>query len=344
MSGRLLPWSWVAVLACTLSGVAGSAGGAEPAEAPAPQVRPDALARLNVATLGLRATAVDGAASIATLGRERQGSGVLIDADGLVLTIGYLVLEADRVDLVVDGERTVPARVVGYDLATGFGLVQALTPVRVAPAVLGSASGLADGDPLVIASGGARGELSLAHLVSRRAFSGYWEYHIEGALFTVPPRIDHSGAGLFSTDGELLGIGSLVVGEALGEGKGRLPGNMFVPVDLLKPILAEMRERGASRHSTRAWLGVNCAEHAGAVIVVRVAPDGPAERAGVQPGDRILRIDGAEVGALEPFYKALWRDGTDRDVELVVRRGEETLTLHAHTRDRATTLRKPTGI
>jgi serine protease Do len=160
----------------------------------------------------------------------------------------------------------------------------------------------------------------------------------------VPPRTDHSGAGLFNLDGELLGIGSLVVADAMGAGQGRLPGNMFVPVDLLKPIVAELRSTGASRSSTRAWLGLNCAESDGEVRVIRVTRDSPADQAGVQAGDRILRIDGAEVGALETLWKTLWRDGPERDVELTIRRSDEVQTLTVHALDRMKTLRRPQGI
>jgi serine protease Do len=308
------------------------------------QARAEALERAQAAMVAVFSEAVDEAGSIATLGALRRGSGVVIGDDGLVLTIGYLILEAERVDLIVEGGRRVPARVVAYDLASGFGLLQALAPLRVAPVALGRSSGVSGDEPLMVASGGTEGELSLARLVSQRAFSGYWEYHIDAALFTVPPRTDHSGAGLFNLDGELLGIGSLVVADAMGPGTGRLPGNMFVPVDLLKPILAEMRARGASRGSTRAWLGLNCAESEGEVRVIRVTRESPAELAGVQPGDRILRIDGAEVGALETLYKTLWRDGAERDVLLTIRRGGEVQTLTVHALDRMKTLRTPQGI
>lgn len=327
------------------------AAAALPAAAAAPEpgspdfkAKAEALARAHAAVVAVRSTAVDEAGSIDTLGRERRGSGVVIDADGLILTIGYLILEADHVDVVVEGERTVPARVVAYDLASGFGLLQALTPVRVAPVALGRSDGLSGDEPLMIATGGAEGGLSLARMVSQRAFSGYWEYHIDGALFTVPPRSDHSGAGLFNLDGELLGIGSLVVMEALGTGKGRLPGNMFVPIDLLKPILAELRAQGASRQSTRAWLGVSCVEADGTVQVIRVTRDGPAERAGLQPGDRILRIDDADVAALETLWKTLWRNGAEREVLLTIRRDGEVQTLTVHATDRMRSLRRPQGI
>lgn len=306
--------------------------------------RTEGLERAQAAMVGVIAEAVEDAGSAATLGPLRAGSGVVIGDDGLVLTIGYLILEAERVDLIVEGERRVPARVVAYDQATGFGLVQALTPLRIAPAPIGRSGDAAPDEPLMIASGLPDGGLSLARLVSQRAFSGYWEYHIDSALFTVPPRSDHSGAGLFNLDGELLGIGSLVVGEAMGPAGGRLPGNMFVPVDLLKPVIAEMRARGASRSSTRAWLGLNCEERNGEIRVLRVTQDGPAEAAGIQPGDRILRIDDAEVAALETLWKTLWRNGAERDVRLTIRRGDEVQTLTVHATDRMKTLRRPQGI
>ncbi len=303
-----------------------------------------ALERAQAAVVGVNSVTVDGAGSAATLGRERQGSGVVIGADGLVLTIGYVILEADRVELRLSGERSVPARVVGYDLATGFGLLQALAPLRTEPVPLGTSGAFSGDEPLVIASGGSDGGLSLARLVSRRPFSGYWEYHIDGALFTAPPRFDHSGAALFNTDGELVGIGSLVVGDAMGDGTPLMRGNMFVPIDLLKPILGEMRERGASRGSTRAWLGLNCVEHEGQVRVLRLTAAGPAEDAGLRPGDQIVSIDGTPVARLEALYKTLWNGDADREVTLEIRRAGAVQAVKLQSVDRMKTLRRPEGV
>ena len=303
------------------------------------------LSQANAAVVGVRAIAVEDALSAKTLGPVRQGSGVVIGADGLVLTIGYLILEAENVELHLAGARMIPARVVAYDVATGFGLVQALAPLKLPPARLGTAAALSSEEPLMIASGGDSGDVSIARMVSRRPFSGYWEYHIDGALFTSPPRTDHSGAALFNGRGELMGIGSLIVMNALGDDHPRVPGNMFVPVDLLKPILDELRERGSSRSSHRAWMGVNCVEYNGQVRVTRVNEDGPAEQAGLRPGDHIMRIDGAEVSGLETLWKALWRgDKADREVTLDVRRGDSSKTLKVQAIDRMKTLRRAKGI
>jgi S1-C subfamily serine protease len=215
--------------------------------------------------------------------------------------------------------------------------------MKAAP--LGTSARIGSDEPLLIASGGDAGGLSLARMVSRRDFSGYWEYHIEGALFTIPARVDHSGAALFNADGELVGIGSLIVGDAAGREAGAVRGNMFVPVDLLKPILGEMRSSGASRSSRRAWLGLNCVEYQGAVRVIRLTPDSPAEAAGLRPGDAIVAVDGKPVADLATFYKTLWSDERpERDVAIDVRRGPETVRLQVQAVDRMKTLSRPQGV
>ncbi|NUZ05444.1 S1C family serine protease [Piscinibacter koreensis] len=308
------------------------------------EARTRALERASHAVVGVETLSIDDAPSAATLGRARIGSGVVIGDDDLVLTIGYLIVEAERVDLVDGAGRRVPARVVAYDVATGFGLLQALAPLALAPAPLGDAAALVDGEPLLVASGGQIATLGISRLVSRRPFSGYWEYHIDDALFTAPARVDHSGAGLFNADGELLGIGSLVVADATGIGAPGLRGNMFVPVDLLKPILAELRVRGASAASRRAWLGVNCIEADDHLRVIRVAEDSPAERAGLRVGDEILGIDGSAATTLHAFYTALWQRGVVREVELRIRRADAERTIRATTADRLQTFKRPQGV
>jgi serine protease Do len=331
------------LLAGALCAMAAKAQAGTPASAI--EVQSKALARASDAVVGLQATAVEGARSASTLGREREGSGVVISGDGLVLTIGYLVLEAESVEIRPDDGRRIPARVVAYDLATGFGLVQALAPLRIEPVPFGTSSAATRDEPLMVASGGDDGTVSIARLLSRRSFSGYWEYHIDDALFTAPPRRDHSGAGLFNGRGELIGIGSLFVNDAAGTEAGRSPGNMFVPVDLLKPILAELRERGASRASTRAWMGLNCVERSGEVRVMKVSDDSPADVAGLQPGDRIMRIDGAAVAGLAQLYQTLWAGGTpERAVTLEILRDGRPQSIVVQTVDRAKTLRRAEGV
>jgi S1-C subfamily serine protease len=316
-----------------------------PAAASAIEVQARAMRRASDAVLGVRTRAVPEARTAATLGSQREGSGVVISRDGLVLTIGYLVLEAEQVDLVTDEGRKLPARVVAYDQATGLGLVQALTPLALDPVPLGDPATLRDGEPLMMASGGQNGEVSTARLAGRRPFAATWEYHLDRALFTTPPRQDHSGAALFNARGELLGIGSLLLGDVAGLGSARQPGNLFVPAELLPGILQELLARGRSAASERPWLGLNCVESAGQVHVMRVTTDSPADVAGLQRGDRILRIDGVDVASLAVLWKTLWATApSERPVSLQIEREGATQGVVVHAVDRALTLKRPEGI
>ena len=314
-------------------------------DAPSAQATIDALTRAHAAVVGVQVLAAEGARSAETLGRERSGSGVVIGPEGLILTIGYLMLEADSIQVVTQDNRTLPARAVAYDLATGFGLIRPLLPLRgIAPVALGSALEVQAGEALMASIGGSASDVAMTQLVSKRAFSGYWEYHIESALFTSPPIANHSGAPLFNQRGELLGIGSLFVGDALGDNK-RLPGNMFVPVDLLKPILAELQQTGTTRVSRRPWLGLTSTEQGGRVQVVRVNKDSPAQAAGLDSGDVVLAVDGTRVSTLEAFYKKVWEHADPNDeIQLTVLQGSEIKQIKVKAVDRMTVVKKPAGI
>ncbi len=294
------------------------------------------------AVVAIRTRALGDARSRDSLGGERTGSGILIGPSGLVLTIGYLILEADRVEVIESTGRALPASVIAYDHATGFGLLRAIGPLSPKPVKLGSSGAVEALDRLMIASGGAGG-LSVATVVSRRPFAGYWEYLIDGAIFTSPPRTDHSGAALINREGELVGIGSLLVMDAMTPGE-RLPGNMFVPIDLLKPILAEMVETGRQKAGRRPWIGVNSVEDDGRLKVIRVSAEGPADSAGLRPGDIILTVGGEKIRDLADFYTKLWASGEPGvEVALTVLQGVEVKSLRVRSIDRQDFLRrKPT--
>lgn len=305
----------------------------------------NALTKANAAVVGVQITAADGARSTQTLGKQRSGSGVVIGPDGLILTIGYLMIEAQTIQVVTQDNRTIPAQPVAYDLATGFGLIRPLLPLRgIAPVPLGTHRDLSTGDMMMAAVGGSDADVAMTQLMSKRPFSGYWEYHIETALFTSPPIGNHSGAPLFNQRGELLGIGSLFVGDVTGQSP-RVPGNMFVPIDLLKPILAEMQQTGSSRQSHRPWLGLTSSDQGGRVNVVRVTRDSPADEAGVASGDVVLAVDGVKVTTLEEFYRKVWaRAKPDDEVKLTILQGSDIKTLTLRGVDRMTTMMKPAGI
>ena len=296
------------------------------------------------AVVGVRVKAIGNARSNDTLGVDRTGSGVLIGADGLVLTIGYLILEADQIEVTDADGASVPATLVAYDHATGFGLVRPIVKLAQKPIRIGTAQPVSQLDRLMIVTGGGEQTISIATVVSKRQFAGYWEYFIDGAIFTAPPRLDHSGAALVNKDGELVGIGSLFVMDALTPGE-RLPGNMFVPVDLLKPVLEEMVKTGAQMASRRPWLGVNSLEEDGRIKVLQVNEESPAHHAGIVAGDIILSINGEPVESLEKFYRNLWTRGpAGVDVVLTVLHGPKLKEVTVRSIDRQEFMRRKPGI
>jgi S1-C subfamily serine protease len=260
------------------------------------------------ALVKLSIRAKEGARTGATLGAEREGSGVVIDGDGLVLTIGYLILEAASILVIGPGGQTYPGTVVGFDHATGFGLVRTHRALAAHPLPLGDSDALHPLDTATIATQASAGEPWGAAVAARRRFVGYWEYMIDSAIFTAPPRSDHSGAALIDGRGELAGIGSLWVNDVL-EDDVAFPGNMFVPVNILKPILPDLIEHGRRQGPARPWVGMYTLDHEGHVVVTQVLPGSPAERAGLNRGDLILSVGDEPLGSQEEFYRRLWASG-----------------------------------
>lgn len=288
--------------------------------------------------VGVRSSIPDDAFTAGTLGTRREGSGVVIRDNGLVLTIGYLITEAEEVWLAPQNGRVVPAHALAYDQETGFGLVQALDRLDLPAVPFGDAAGARIGDPVVIADG--IGQTVRANIVAKQEFAGYWEYLLEEAIFTAPAHPSWGGAALIGSDGRLLGIGSLHL--QMGRGEEVADINMVVPIDLLPPILNDLLARGRVDKPPRPWLGAFSAENNGKVVVMSVAEGGPAAQAGLRPGDIIRDVQDSEVEGLADFYRKLWATGpAGAEVPIrVVRDGREAW-LRVRSADRGSFLRKP---
>jgi len=301
----------------------------------------DAEATLS-AVVRVQSRILPDARTAATLGARREGSGVLV-REGYVLTVGYLVIEAEAIEVTVGDGKSAPATLAAYDHASGFGLLKLVAPLPGKPLPLGDSTALAERDAAMVVGYGGREALNLVTVVSRRPFSGSWEYLLDAAIFTYPPVHNWSGAALISARGELLGVGSLIVPDAGGAGTPS-PGNLFVPIDLVKPILDELIAHGRTPGAQRPWLGVYAEELRGRLFVTRVAREGPAERAGLASGDIVIGVGGEEVTSLAGFYRKVWaRGAAGVEVPLRVLQGLEVKDLRVRSIDRLEYFRRRTS-
>jgi S1-C subfamily serine protease len=286
------------------------------------------------AVVKVHAKIPDSAITAPLLGSEREGNGILIDSDGYILTIGYLILESNRVEVTDPEGQVIEAKYVGYDYETGLGLIQADKLLGVSPLKLGSAAGLKQGDPALVAGHKGSEDVIGVRIVYRGEFVGYWEYLLENAIYTTPPYQNYGGAALIGPDGSLLGVGSIFTRIAVA-GFGAVPANMFVPIDLLKPILNDLKTNGRSRQPQKPWLGVFTEEAHGKLFITRLTSGGPGEKSSLKAGDIILKVNQQPVEGQADFYRKVWALGNAGvEVPISILRGTEIKEMTIHSIDR----------
>ncbi len=293
------------------------------------------------AVVGLRAIIPADAFTAETLGTERAGNGVLIRGNGLVLTIGYLITEAETIWLNLSDGRSVPGHVLGYDQETGFGLVQALAKLDMPALEIGHSTTASIGERVVVGGAGGRQRSVGARIVAKQEFAGYWEYVLDEAIFTAPAHPNWGGTALIGPAGDLIGIGSLQLQHAVEKGQAQNI-NMMVPIDLLDPILDDLMKFGRRNAPPRPWLGLYATEVEDRLVVVGLADRGPAKRADLRTGDIVLSVAGKEVRDLASFFRRIWAQGqAGVDVPLQIYRDGETMDLRVKSSERDRFLKGP---
>jgi S1-C subfamily serine protease len=287
------------------------------------------------AVVGIRSVVPSDAFTADVLGTERTGNGVIIRDDGIVLTIGYLVTEAREVWLTLANGQTIPGDVIGIDQETGFALVRALTRATLPALALGDSTDAVPGTGVVAAGSGGRDHSVAARVIARQEFAGYWEYLLDDAIFTAPAHPYWGGTAMIGPEGKLLGVGSLQLEQAGEDGEG-VPLNMFVPTDLLKPVMNDVLTMGQPNRPPRPWLGLYATEVDSRIVIAGVAGKGPAAKAKLKTGDVVVSVGGARVSGLAALFRKVWslgnagvavpmtvvRDG--RAVDLTVTSGDRT--------------------
>ena len=288
----------------------------------------------------LRSNVPDDAFTATVLGTERAGNGVVLNSEGLTLTIGYLITEAESVWLTTNSGATIAGHPLAYDFATGFGLVVPLGKLDAPAIPRGSTATIdVDDDVFVVGHGGLAHALK-ARVIAKREFAGYWEYVLDEALFTAPAHPEWSGAALLDDAGRLLGVGSLLVQEAVGDNT--VQGNMFVPIDLLEPLLNDLTKQGRATRPPRPWLGMYTTEIANHLVVNGLAKGAPADHAGVRLGDIVMEVAGERIADLADLYRKVWKLGPPGTrIPLTLARDGAVTRVDVRSADRDDFLKKP---
>ena len=293
------------------------------------------------AVVGLRAIVPPDAFTAESLGTERAGNGVIIRSNGLVLTIGYLITEAETIWLNLNDGRSVPGHVLGYDQETGFGLVQALAKLDEPALEIGQSAAAVIGERVVVGGAGGRHRSVAARIVAKQEFAGYWEYVLDEAIFTAPAHPNWGGTALIGPAGDLIGIGSLQLQHAVEKGQAQNI-NMIVPIDLLNPLLDDLMKFGRRNAPPRPWLGLYATEVENRLVVVGLADRGPAKKADLRTGDIVLSVAGKEVRDLASFFRRIWAQGqAGVEVPITIYRDGDTMDMRVKSSERNRFLKGP---
>ena len=303
------------------------------------EISKEKVKRFYESIVSVRSTVPTEARTAASLGVEREGNGVAID-ENHILTIGYIVIESETIEIGLSDGRMLPAKLVGYDHTSGFGIIKSVVPLTMPSLQLGNSDNIDSEQDLLILPSPNRGAGSIVRSVSRRPFTGWWEYFIESPIYTTPPNGLWAGAPILNGNGEILGIGSLFVSESVSGFSS--PGNMSVPINLLKPILEDLVTSGRRKSKIQPYLGISSDDSNDQIIVTRVSKGGPAFQAGIKPEDIIVTINGSQISNLTSFYEKVWKSGeAGVTIDLSVLRSGTLMNFKVKTVDRADYFFKP---
>ncbi len=318
--------------------VLAAAWGSPPAAGPADpnQAIIDVVDRAAPAVVDLRVVSGGPAAQI--LGRERRGTGVLVDGRGHILTANYVVAGAEEVTVTLPDGRQALAGLAGTDPESGLAVLRmpALPNLRHVP--LGRSQDLKLGQLVVslASQGGLRRTVGAGLVSAFPEFTGYWEYQLPRVIQTnIPTPAGGSGAPLLEAGGTIVGVMAYSESEA--------PLVSFgIPVEHIAGVFEELvREGRVKSRAPRPWLGLYAAPARAGVGVAGVTPGGPADRADLRRGDIITQMDGKPLPSREEFFRTLWTGKVGDVFDLTVLRADELISVKVRSRDRVEFFQPP---
>jgi len=297
---------------------------------------PSYVGKVEHAMLGLKVRARANATSSARLGVHRFASAVVVDPRGYALTVSYAVMDAVEIEAVRRDGRAVAAIPAGFDLDSGLALVK-LEGSDWKSAALGQSRDVAVG--MLTGTVGIDEDNDLVHVTgsvkSVRRFSASWEYMLERAFIVTPASASWGGSALVNDRGEVVGIGSLRLGEAPYT-------NLFIPLERFVPVKDELIATGRVQSRVpRPWLGIYTSVDHDRITIDGFSPIGPAAQAGFQRGDRIVGVNGVNVRSQEEFYETLWRHRAGEVIKVSVERNDRVVVISVQSVDRQRALNTP---
>jgi len=283
--------------------------------------------------MALHALVPETAMTSELLGTERNSHAVQISQDGLLLTVGYSVMEASEIWLTNRKGQTTEAILLAQDYDSGLALLRPLSPIGLLTLETATTDKLHEGQELSVLASNEK-ELIPVDLFAVEEFAGRWEYVLDRGLFTFPLYERWSGAALLDSAGKLVGLGSLALGMRNPEGEVE-PGNLFIPVELVMPHIEHLRDHGQKPGTLRPWLGTLVEEHDSELYVVGLYHGAPAARAGIKPGEIILSVARQPVTSMAGFFRSIWHYGpAGTAIPLTLSDGNKTREVVLDTTDR----------
>jgi S1-C subfamily serine protease len=268
----------------------------------------------------------------------RWGSGVIFDSAGYVVTVSYVLMDAEVIRVVLRDGRVVPGKLVGLDLEHGLGVLKLEGDGPWPAAVLGDSTKVSVGQATATLGVDENNALAVTQgsVQEVRSFAGYWEFLLDRAFVVAPHNPSFGGSALVNLQGEVIGITNLRIGE-------QPFANLAIPIEYFIASREELIAKGrVVSRPPRPWLGLWILPGSEGVVVAGASPRSPAIQAGLQRGDVILRINGEKVEGQEDFYRKLWQTKIGQDVSLVIVRESRFQVITVRPIDRYELLR-PAG-
>ncbi len=257
-----------------------------------------------------------------TLGSERMGSGTLVDPQGYIITVNYVVMGARTITVTLMGEKQYAGELIAQDFESGLALIkipaQDLPYLRPAP---GDEVQTGQATFIVASTGNTGRRVSGGYVTSLEAYDAQWEFLLEKSIRTTAFNPGFGGGALVDFQGRLMGVVAFNLNEMA-------KFSLAIPIEYYFQYEQELKQHGMVRsRPQRSWLGFYPQLFAGHLVVASVVQGGPAEQNGMKEGDIILRVEDQKIQSRTELYREIWKKQPGEKISFRLLRDEESINL-----------------